>query len=132
MPSGPVFLLSRNRVHPICPASVRPALEFLFYRRENWAAAYVPLAVRRCPHGRMCRGPGCADARCGAILEAVGPVAMAALRHCRRAADAVGLMAPHVGLLVVPAAQIALVQSLTPLLTAILGAALLHESLSSR
>jgi drug/metabolite transporter (DMT)-like permease len=55
--------------------------------------------------------------------------------HCAIAGallNAVGLMAPHVGLLVAPAAQIALVQSLTPLLTAILGVALLHEQLRTR
>src|SRR5665647_2811467 len=41
--------------------------------------------------------------------------------HCAVAGallNAVGLMAPHVGLLIAPAAHIALVQSLTPLLTA--------------
>jgi drug/metabolite transporter (DMT)-like permease len=43
--------------------------------------------------------------------------------------NAIGLMAPHVGLLKAPAAQIALVQSLTPLLTAIFGMLLLHERL---
>jgi drug/metabolite transporter (DMT)-like permease len=55
--------------------------------------------------------------------------------HCAIAGallNAVGLMAPHVGLLLAPAAQIALVQSLTPLLTAILGVVLLHEQLSAR
>lgn len=55
--------------------------------------------------------------------------------HCAiagAALNAVGLMAPHVGLLVAPAAQIALVQSLTPLLTAVLGTVLLHESLRPR
>ena len=53
--------------------------------------------------------------------------------HCAIAGalvNAVGLMAPHVGLLVAPAAQIALVQSLTPLLTAVLGWALLGERLT--
>ena len=53
--------------------------------------------------------------------------------HCAVAGallNAVGLMAPHVGLLLAPAAQIALVQSLTPLLTAVFGIALLHERLS--
>ena len=52
--------------------------------------------------------------------------------HCAIAGaliNAIGLMAPHVGLLMAPAAQIALVQSLTPLLTAALGVALLHERL---
>ena len=52
--------------------------------------------------------------------------------HCAVAGvllNAVGLMVPHVGLLVVPAAQIALVQSLTPLLTAAFGLLLLHERL---
>ncbi len=52
--------------------------------------------------------------------------------HCAIAGallNAIGLMAPHVGLLTAPAAQIALVQSLTPLLTALLGMMLLHEHL---
>lgn len=55
--------------------------------------------------------------------------------HCAVAGaslNAVALMAPHVGLLLAPAAQIALVQSLTPLLTAILGVVLLQERLTSR
>ncbi len=55
--------------------------------------------------------------------------------HCAVAGallNAVALMAPHVGLLTAPAAQIALVQSLTPLLTAVLGVALLHEHLRAR
>src|ERR1700756_736183 len=44
--------------------------------------------------------------------------------HCAIAGallNGIGLMAPHVGMLVAPAAQIALVQSLTPLLTAVCG-----------
>jgi drug/metabolite transporter (DMT)-like permease len=52
--------------------------------------------------------------------------------HCAIAGalvNAIGLMAPHVGLLMAPAAQIALVQSLTPLLTAVFGLAVLHERL---
>jgi drug/metabolite transporter (DMT)-like permease len=52
--------------------------------------------------------------------------------HCAVAGallNAAGLMAPHVGLLMAPAAQIALVQSLTPLLTSVLGIALLRERL---
>lgn len=52
--------------------------------------------------------------------------------HCAIAGallNAIGLMAPHVGLLTAPAAQIALVQSLTPLLTAVLGMLLLRERL---
>lgn len=55
--------------------------------------------------------------------------------HCAVAGallNAIGLMAPHVGLLMAPASQIALVQSLTPLLTAIFGVALLHERLRQR
>jgi drug/metabolite transporter (DMT)-like permease len=55
--------------------------------------------------------------------------------HCAVAVtllNAVGLMAPHVGLLYAPAGQIALVQSLTPLLTAVLGVILLHEQLRPR
>jgi drug/metabolite transporter (DMT)-like permease len=53
--------------------------------------------------------------------------------HCAIAGallNAVGLMGPHVGLLLAPAAQVALVQSLTPLLTAALGLVLLRERLS--
>jgi drug/metabolite transporter (DMT)-like permease len=82
-------------------------------------------------------------ALCAAVLTA----AMFALRrswrplsgwrwlHCAIAGallNAIGLMAPHVGLLVAPAAQIALVQSLTPLLAAASGVALLHEPLRPR
>jgi drug/metabolite transporter (DMT)-like permease len=55
--------------------------------------------------------------------------------HCAVAGallNAVGLMAPHVGLLLAPAAQIALVQSLTPLLTAVFGVTVLHERLRPR
>jgi drug/metabolite transporter (DMT)-like permease len=55
--------------------------------------------------------------------------------HCAIAGallNAMGLMAPHVGLLLAPAAQIALVQSLTPLLAAVLGVVLLHERLRAR
>ena len=52
--------------------------------------------------------------------------------HCAVAGallNAVGLMAPHEALVTTPAAQIALVQSLTPLLTAICGVVLLRERL---
>jgi drug/metabolite transporter (DMT)-like permease len=52
--------------------------------------------------------------------------------HCAVAGillNAVGLMAPHAGMLMASAAQIALVQSLTPLLTAALGVVLLREHL---
>lgn len=55
--------------------------------------------------------------------------------HCAIAGvllNAVGLMAPHVGMLVAPAAQIALVQSLTPLLAAASGVVLLNEALRPR
>jgi drug/metabolite transporter (DMT)-like permease len=55
--------------------------------------------------------------------------------HCAVAGallNAIGLMPPHVGMLRAPAAHIALVQSLTPLLTAALGVVLLHERLRSR
>lgn len=54
--------------------------------------------------------------------------------HCATAGallNAVGLMAPHQALMVLPAAQVALVQSLTPLLTAACGVALLRERLHS-
>ncbi|HEX5327690.1 MAG TPA: DMT family transporter [Acetobacteraceae bacterium] len=52
--------------------------------------------------------------------------------HCAIAGalvNAVGLMAPHVGLTLVAAAPLALVQSLTPLLTAALGVVVLREPL---
>lgn len=52
--------------------------------------------------------------------------------HCAVAGamlNGVGLMGPHLGLLRAPAAHIALVQSLTPLLTAALGVVLLKERL---
>ena len=52
--------------------------------------------------------------------------------HCAIAGillNAIGLMAPHVGLMTAPAAQIALVQSLTPLLTAAFGVFVLREAL---
>ena len=60
------------------------------------------------------------------------PVADWKWLHCGIAGalmNGIGLMAPHVGLLTAPAAQIALVQSLTPLLTAIFGMMLLRERL---
>ena len=52
--------------------------------------------------------------------------------HCAVAGallNGVSLMGPHVALVTTPAAQIALVQSLTPLLTAACGVLLLHEKL---
>lgn len=55
--------------------------------------------------------------------------------HCSVAGamlNAVTLMPPHVAMRVVPAAHIALVQSLTPLLTAAFGVLFLHESLRTR
>lgn len=55
--------------------------------------------------------------------------------HCAVAGallNAMTLMPPHVGMLFVPAAHIALIQSLTPLLTAGLGVLLLHEPLRLR
>ena len=63
------------------------------------------------------------------------PLAGGRWLHCAVAGallNAVGLMAPHVGMLMAPAGQIALVQSLTPLLTAALGVVLLHEQLRLR
>jgi drug/metabolite transporter (DMT)-like permease len=54
--------------------------------------------------------------------------------HCAVAGallNGAGLMGPHVALVTTPAAQIALVQSLTPLLTAAFGVALLSERLRS-
>lgn len=60
------------------------------------------------------------------------PLANGRWFHCAVAGallNGVGLMAPHVALVTTPAAQIALVQSLTPLLTAAFGVALLQERL---
>lgn len=54
--------------------------------------------------------------------------------HCAIAGalvNAVGLMAPHVGLTLVGAAPLALVQSLTPLLTAVLSVVVLGERLGA-
>jgi drug/metabolite transporter (DMT)-like permease len=55
--------------------------------------------------------------------------------HCAVAGvlmNGLGLMAPHVGLVVTPAAQVALVQALTPVLTAVSGVVLLRERLHLR
>jgi drug/metabolite transporter (DMT)-like permease len=55
--------------------------------------------------------------------------------HCGVAGALVngaGLLAPHAAMVVVPAAQIALVQALTPLLTALLGVVFLREALMLR
>ncbi len=63
------------------------------------------------------------------------PLAGSKWLHCAVAGalmNAGGLMPPHVGLLLAPSAQIALVQSLAPLLTAVLGVAVLHETLRPR
>jgi drug/metabolite transporter (DMT)-like permease len=81
-------------------------------------------------------------AGCAAVLMALMLVLRRSWRplgggrwlHCAIAGalvNGIGLMAPHVGLLMAPAAQIALVQSLTPLLTAALGLVFLHERLLS-
>ena len=62
------------------------------------------------------------------------PLANRRWLHCAVAGallNGVGLMAPHVALVTTPAAQIALVQSLTPLLTAAFGVMLLGERLRS-
>jgi drug/metabolite transporter (DMT)-like permease len=81
---------------------------------------------------------GCAIVLLGLMLllrRSWQPLARWRWLHCAiagAALNAVGLMAPHVGLLTAPAAQIALVQSLTPLLTAAFGLVLLHERLHSR
>ncbi len=67
-----------------------------------------------------------------ALRQSWQPLAGWKWLHCAVAGallNAIGLMAPHVGLLTAAAAQVALVQSLTPLLTAILGVMLLRERL---
>ena len=77
----------------------------------------------------------CADVRTATMLllrRSWRPLAGRQWLHCAVAGallNAVGLMAPHVGLLTAPAAQVALVQSLTPLLTAAFGLVLLRERL---
>lgn len=78
---------------------------------------------------------GCAAVLMGLMLllrRSWAPLSAGRWLHCAIAGalvNAIGLMGPHVGLLMAPAAQIALVQSLTPLLTAALGVVLLHERL---
>lgn len=63
------------------------------------------------------------------------PLENKAWLHCGIAGalvNAVSLMAPHVGMMLAPAAQIALVQSLTPILTSVFGITLLHEPVRPR
>jgi drug/metabolite transporter (DMT)-like permease len=78
---------------------------------------------------------GCAAVLMGLMLvlgRSWQPLSAGRWLHCAIAGalvNAIGLMGPHVGLLVAPAAQIALVQSLTPLLTALFGLVVLHERL---
>jgi len=70
-----------------------------------------------------------------ALRRSWRPLAGGKWAHCAVAGtllNAGGLMAPHVGLLYAPPAQIALVQSLTPLLTAALGQRLLRERITVR
>ena len=67
-----------------------------------------------------------------ALRRSWGPLGRRRWLHCAIAGvlvNAVGLMAPHVGLTLVAAAPLALVQSLTPLLTAALGVVVLQERL---
>jgi drug/metabolite transporter (DMT)-like permease len=70
-----------------------------------------------------------------ALRRSWRPLAGRKWLHCAIAGallNAGGLMAPHIGLKLAPAAHVALVQSLTPLLTSALGTVLLHERLRSR
>ena len=80
---------------------------------------------------------------CAAVLVAVmlllrrswRPLGQWRWLHCAIAGalmNGVGLMGPHVGLTLVAAAPLALVQSLTPLLTAALGVPVLGERLRGR
>lgn len=67
--------------------------------------------------------------------ESWRPLAGGKWAHCAVAGallNALTLMPPHAGMRFVPAAHIALVQSLTPLLTGFLGIFLLHEPLGPR
>jgi drug/metabolite transporter (DMT)-like permease len=78
---------------------------------------------------------GCAAVLMGLMLllrRSWQPLGAGRWLHCAIAGalvNAIGLMGPHVGLLMAPAAQIALVQSLTPLLTSLFGLVVLHERL---
>ena len=84
------------------------------------------------------RMAGCAVVLTGLMLvlrRSWRPLGNGQWLHCAVAGallNGVALLAPHVGLLLAPAAQVALVQSLTPLLTAIFGVFLLHEGLRPR
>jgi len=80
----------------------------------------------------------CAAVLLGAMAvrrESWRPLAGGKWFHCAVAGallNALTLMPPHVGMQFVPAAHIALIQSLTPLLTAALGVVLLREPLLMR
>ncbi len=80
----------------------------------------------------------CAAVLLGAMVvrrESWRPLAGGKWFHCAVAGallNALTLMPPHVGMRFVPAAHIALIQSLTPLLTAALGVVLLREPLRIR
>ena len=80
----------------------------------------------------------CAAVLLGAMLvrwESWRPLSGWRWFHCAVAGallNALTVMPPHVGMLFVPAAHIALIQSMTPLLTAVLGVVLLHEPLRQR
>jgi drug/metabolite transporter (DMT)-like permease len=100
------FVAARTGLHFISP------LLFVAVRMAGCAVVLVTLmVVLRQPWRPLGNGKWLHCALAGALMNAVG------------------LMAPHVGLLTTPSAQIALVQSLTPLLTAVLGVFLLHEPL---
>ncbi len=86
-------------------------LLFVAIRLVACAFVLMVLMLHSSLGGPLLVGNGCTVRLTGALLNGIG------------------LMAPHVGLLTAPAAQIALVQSLTPLLTAIFGMLLLRERL---
>jgi drug/metabolite transporter (DMT)-like permease len=115
-----------------------PPLLFVLLWSSSFIAAKVGLQHMSPLLFVAVRIAGCAVVMIGLMLilrRSWRPLSEWRWLHCAVAGallNAVGLMAPHVGLLLAPAAQIALVQSLTPLLTAMLGVALLHEQLRPR
>jgi hypothetical protein len=90
----------------------------------RWSTLHLPPRLHEGHAIPDVRGFWLPDGDPPTVLEAALGLAMASLRGRRALLNAVGQMAPHVGLLLAPAAQIVVVQSLTPLLTAVFGAAL--------
>ena len=111
--------------------AVRAALELVLRNDEGRAPAPFSVAIRRGPIVRLRFGIGGSDVGVASIMATARRRKMAALCYGRGSPQRRRTMGPHVGLQIAPAAQIALVQSLTPLLTALSGVVLLHERLRS-